>query len=69
MCVMSMRCCLSVPGVIPADVRTEAQRSPTGVTAEGGRGAADVRPAGQGEGSRTQGGREGGVSYTYIITF
>lgn len=43
-------------GLVPANVRAEAQRPPRGAAAEGGRDAADVRAEGQGEGGRAQGG-------------
>lgn len=48
--------CFVIAGVVPADIRAEAQRPPGRAAAEGGRNAADVRAAGQGEGGRAQGG-------------
>lgn len=51
-------------GVVPADLRAEAQRAPGRAAAEGGRDAPDLRAARQGEGGRTQGSREGGVYFS-----
>ena len=39
-----------VAGIVPTNLRAEAQRAPGGAAAEGRRDAADVRAEGQGEG-------------------